>query len=192
MSTPKPKAPCRSKKQVAPTGSSDDSDLENAYIDLASPNSSDPHFLSLIHFHQCSITHGHVVTGFGGLEINVLLQKLEVQGWCTLFLQVVCKGNLQQLKCMNFIDGVRHMVPNSLLWFQVYLFSWLFLMFLKFWGFQMLARITMCVMSSPLWKILLLHFKFLASFWDAKIWYNRGKCFIVRCLLSIAVLWCGP
>lgn len=62
----KTKAPCLSKKLVAPTGYIDESDPENVSDDPASPNSSDPHFLSLIHFHQCSLIHSRVVTGFRG------------------------------------------------------------------------------------------------------------------------------
>lgn len=50
-STSNPKALSYSKKLVAPTGSTDDSDPENAFVDPASPSPSNPHFLSLIHFH---------------------------------------------------------------------------------------------------------------------------------------------
>lgn len=77
-STPKLKAPSRSKKQVSLTASSDESDSKNASVDPASPNLFDPQFLSLIHFHQHLVIRGHVVTSFGGPEMNILLQKLEV------------------------------------------------------------------------------------------------------------------
>ncbi|KAM3220440.1 hypothetical protein P3L10_024971 [Capsicum annuum] len=101
------KSSSRLKKQVSQLVSSDFSDSDSDFLPNIPPTSftqpdpdldydvvfdtpADKSFLSaqVLHFQKCKLARGRVVTDFGGPDMDVLLTKLNAQGWSHLFLQV--------------------------------------------------------------------------------------------------------
>lgn len=70
-----------------PTYSNEVYVTEATKADTEDFHTSDPNLLNLLHFQKYFLIRGRVITGFSGLEKDIFLGKLEVQGWTKLFLQ---------------------------------------------------------------------------------------------------------